>query len=324
MKTGKAYINALALVCAAGALLLSGYASARDFRAISPKNAVHNAPVPVPYPRVKPTPPPVKAAKAKPLRAQPKAKPATTALAVTVRKGDTVYGLARRHGVDPKNLIRANALQSPYILVPGQKLSLGAPRTHTVKRGETGYRIAARYDVGMAELMRLNRIKAPYRLQAGQKLVIPPQESAAAQPAVLSVPARTGSHFSWPAYGAVISRFGVKQGGYRNDGINIRVRPGTKVKAAEAGVVVYAGNRIKGFGNLLLIRHDGGWITTYGHNADLLVSRGDTVKRGQEIATAGQSGNVSEPQIHFEIRKGITARDPLRYLETQTASASSP
>ena len=99
-----------------------------------------------------------------------------------------------------------------------------------------------------------------------------------------------------------------------NDGINISVPEGTQVKAAEFGVVAYAGSELKGYGNLVLIRHPNGFVTAYAHNGDIAVKRGDQVTRGQTIAKSGQSGNVSSPQLHFELRKGSTPVDPTNYL----------
>ena len=119
-----------------------------------------------------------------------------------------------------------------------------------------------------------------------------------------------GPEFRWPARGRIIQGF--KTGG--NDGINIAVPEGTSVKAAESGVVAYAGNEIKGFGNLVLIRHPNGFVSAYANNGVLDVHRGEQVKRGQTIATSGQSGNVASPQLHFELRKGSTPVDPTRYL----------
>jgi murein DD-endopeptidase MepM/ murein hydrolase activator NlpD len=112
----------------------------------------------------------------------------------------------------------------------------------------------------------------------------------------------------------VISGYGPKSNGQHNDGINLAVPEGTEVKAAEDGVVAYAGNELKGYGNLVLLRHSDGWMTAYAHNSQLLVKRGDTVKRGQNVARAGQTGGVSSPQVHFEIRKGSTPVDPKQYL----------
>lgn len=119
----------------------------------------------------------------------------------------------------------------------------------------------------------------------------------------------TGGEFRWPAKGRIIQGFG---GG--SDGINIALPEGTPVKAVENGVVAYAGNELKGYGNLVLIRHDNGFVSAYANNGELKVKRGEHVKRGQTIATSGQTGNVSSPQLHFELRKGSTPVDPMPYL----------
>ncbi|HEX3503611.1 MAG TPA: LysM peptidoglycan-binding domain-containing M23 family metallopeptidase [Xanthobacteraceae bacterium] len=120
--------------------------------------------------------------------------------------------------------------------------------------------------------------------------------------------------FRWPVRGRVIQAFGPKPNGLQNDGINLAVPEGTPVKAAEDGVVAYAGNELKGYGNLVLVRHPNGFVTAYAHASDILVKRGDAVKRGQVIAHSGQTGNVTSPQLHFEIRKGATPVDPAQYL----------
>jgi murein DD-endopeptidase MepM/ murein hydrolase activator NlpD len=120
--------------------------------------------------------------------------------------------------------------------------------------------------------------------------------------------------FRWPVRGRIIAGFGPKPTGQQNDGINIAVPEGTPVRAAEDGVVAYSGNELKGYGNLVLVRHATGHVTAYAHNSELLVKRGDSVKRGQVIAKSGQTGNVSSPQLHFEVRKGATPVDPMQYL----------
>lgn len=125
--------------------------------------------------------------------------------------------------------------------------------------------------------------------------------------------------FLWPVNGKIVSAFGAKDGGQHNDGINIAAPLGTPVHAADAGVVVYAGNELRGFGNLLLVRHADGWVSAYAHCDALLVKRGENVKRGQVIARVGQSGNVTAPQLHFELRKGAEAVDPLGQLGPQGA-----
>ena len=122
----------------------------------------------------------------------------------------------------------------------------------------------------------------------------------------------SGAHpeFRWPARGRVIQNFA--SGG--NDGINIALPEGTQVKAAEAGVVAYAGNGLKGYGNLVLIKHPNGFVSAYAHNGEIAVKAGDQVTRGQTIAKSGQSGDVPTPQLHFELRKGKTPVDPMGYL----------
>ena len=124
----------------------------------------------------------------------------------------------------------------------------------------------------------------------------------------------TRNTFLWPLDGRVISGFGAKPGGKHNDGINIAVPVGSAVRASQGGVVAYAGNELRGYGNLVLIRHDGGWMTAYAHNDSLLVGKGDVVRRGQVISRSGRSGGVSRPQAHFEIRRDGEPQDPLRLL----------
>ncbi len=123
----------------------------------------------------------------------------------------------------------------------------------------------------------------------------------------------------WPVVGKVISEYGSKPNGMKNEGINIAVPEGTSVRAAESGTVAYAGNELKGYGNLILVRHAGGYVTAYAHAKEILVKRGDKINRGDIIARAGQTGAVSSPQLHFEIRKGASAMDPTKFLRSSTA-----
>ncbi len=140
---------------------------------------------------------------------------------------------------------------------------------------------------------------------------VDPTPTASLPPAAAAASSGAANpEFRWPARGRIIQGF--KSGG--NDGINIAVPEGTAVKAAESGVVAYAGSEIKGFGNLVLIRHPNGYVSAYANNGELDVKRGEQVKRGQTIAKSGQSGNVASPQLHFELRKGSTPVDPTQYL----------
>lgn len=123
-----------------------------------------------------------------------------------------------------------------------------------------------------------------------------------------------GSGFRWPVRGRIVSKFGKLEDGSQNDGINVAVPLGTDVHAAEEGTVAYAGSELKGFGNLVLVRHADNWVTAYAHNQSILVKRGDKVTRGQVIAKAGKSGSVDQPQVHFELRKGSRPVDPLPHM----------
>jgi murein DD-endopeptidase MepM/ murein hydrolase activator NlpD len=138
----------------------------------------------------------------------------------------------------------------------------------------------------------------------------------AAHPAPVKVaePAGALPSFRWPVRGRVITSFGPKPNGLQNDGIDLAVPKGTPIKAADDGVVAYAGNELKGYGNLVLIRHSNGYVTAYAHASEILVRRGETVKRGQVIAKSGETGSVKSPELHFEIRKGATPVDPAQFL----------
>ncbi len=127
-------------------------------------------------------------------------------------------------------------------------------------------------------------------------------------------PARTGRKFLWPLRGKIIESFGARAGGLHNDGINIAARKGASIRVAENGVVAYTGNQLQGFGNLVLVKHSGGWMSAYAHSSIILVKRGDIVRRGQIIARVGRTGNVSKPQLHFELRRGKRAVNPKKHL----------
>ena len=161
-------------------------------------------------------------------------------------------------------------------------------------------------------------IKPAVAAQPVQPVAAAPVPTPAPQPAAEKAPvqepeqtASVAGDFRWPARGRVIAGFGANGG---NEGINIAVPEGTPVKAAEAGTVTYAGSEVKGYGNLVLIRHENGFVSAYAHNGSLNVKRGEQVKRGQVIATSGQTGNVTSPQLHFEIRKGAQPVDPMKHL----------
>lgn len=158
---------------------------------------------------------------------------------------------------------------------------------------------------------RAEPVPAPTPIPVAQRIARPGAEP---QPAAARQSGSAQHAFLWPVEGPILSRFGPGEGVSRNDGINIAAETGAPVRAAANGVVVYAGNELRGYGNLLLIRHPGGWTSAYAHNAELMVARGAAVERGQVVARVGSTGGVSRPQSHFELRKGTEAVDPLKYL----------
>jgi murein DD-endopeptidase MepM/ murein hydrolase activator NlpD len=328
--------------------------------------------------------------------------------AVTVAPGETIKGIARRHGVPVTVIMEANNITSPNAIQAGQRLviprysttasaSAGpatvAPSTHApasaapvlsappkpapaltaspsahaagpitsavhvVAPGETLTKIAHQYGKSVAEIAKANNILPYSKVSIGDRIVIPGVRVSSAKPeaepatasgkpagnkAVASAaPAQSASMvspaaespatetaaktaaktaveatpgFRWPVRGRIIAGFGPKPNGQQNDGIDVAVPENTPVKAAEEGVVAYAGNELKGYGNLVLVRHPNGYVTAYAHAKELLVKRGDQIKRGDVIAKSGQSGNVDAPQLHFEVRKGSAPVDPMQFL----------
>lgn len=215
---------------------------------------------------------------------------------ITVSAGDTLYSLSRRYSVPVNDLAVMNNLTAPFTLSVGQKLKVpdlsGAPVriVGTVKT-----------DSGAGQVANTAQQKQKISSDPTQKLP--------------KISARSASKFSWPVQGRILSGYGAKSDGLFNDGINIAATRGTVVKAAENGVVAYAGNEVKGMGNLIIIQHSGGWMTVYAHLDSMSVRRGAKVSVGQKIGTVGETGKVDEPQLHFEIRKGTKAYNPESYLK---------
>lgn len=261
-----------------------------------------------------------------PVAAAPAAKPvvAMAAPASThfVNKGDTLASIARKNHISTADLARANGID------PSAKLKLGTRLT--VPGAKTAALAAPAAPVAAAPVAALQPVAAapaPAPAPATKLAAAAPVQSARLAQATANVeekPAETPAKaadatgalptFRWPVRGKVVTTYGAKTNGKSNDGINLAVPEGTPVKAAEDGVVAYSGNELKGYGNLVLVRHSNGYVTAYAHASELLVKRGDTIKRGQVIAKSGQSGEVASPQLHFEIRKGSSPVDPLQFL----------
>ncbi|NOZ43555.1 MAG: peptidoglycan DD-metalloendopeptidase family protein [Alphaproteobacteria bacterium] len=299
----------------------AGYSDGTRFQyGYSVQKRARNSPFPIPVPRDKPKPPRkrIDNARGKIITARKgKIITARKGNIIIIHKGDTIYALSRRYGVTVRAIIRVNRLRPPYLLHPGQRLKSPAVAIHRVVKADTVYSLSRRYRVDMTTFTRLNGLKWPYILTIGQRLKVPgglPAPSAHSRKRVLLPPPRSGKGFMWPVRGRILSAFGPKNKGYHNDGINIAARAGSYVRAAESGIVVYTGHKIRGFGNLILIRHRHGWLTAYAHNSAILVRKGQSVKRGRVIARVGQSGGVNRPQLHFELRKGARAVNPVKYL----------
>jgi murein DD-endopeptidase MepM/ murein hydrolase activator NlpD len=166
-------------------------------------------------------------------------------------------------------------------------------------------------------------LEVPPPKQAEQQASLSPPP-VTAPPAAPAAPPHTGLGFQWPVRGTILVGYGPGSGGTQNDGINIGAAAGAIVVAANDGVVAYAGNELRGFGNLVLVKHADGWTTAYAHCETLLVKRGDRVRRGQPIAKVGQTGAVSEPQLHFEMRRGVQPLDPVGYLPPVSTASTGP
>ena len=266
---------------------------------------------------------------------------------IIVRAGDTIYALAARYQVTPQSLIADNDLQAPYALQQGQSLKITPSREHIVRPIDSLFTISQRYAVSQYHLAEINELSAPYELTVGQALLIPDahdfsvldsskgvDSAAYAKPAPQAViteqitptdpvkptaPAKekknfvapafaSGDAFTWPLEGEIILDYGPAGKGIHNDGVNIAADEGAVIQVAAPGTVAYIGRNLKSFGSMVLVKHDGGYITAYAHLDDVRVAEGDVLGAGQAVGTVGQTGRVTSPQLHFEVRQ---SRQPI-------------
>jgi murein DD-endopeptidase MepM/ murein hydrolase activator NlpD len=243
--------------------------------------------------------------------AAPAPAPAPAPIVHVVNPGDTLLSIAHRHHISVAELAKANKLDVSAKLKLGTKLAVPTTKTAAATPAAAAAQPATAGATPPAS--KLAAAAGPPQsarlAQATASEETAPETSVKAAEATAALPT-----FRWPVRGKVIVSYGAKTNGKANDGINLAVPEGTPVKAAEDGVVAYSGNELKGYGNLILVRHANGYVTAYAHASELLVKRGDTIKRGQVIAKSGQSGEVGSPQLHFEIRRGSTPVDPLQFL----------
>ena len=224
-----------------------------------------------------------------------------------VAPGETLHSIARHYGKPVLVLAKANNIAPDTMVRVGERITIPGGASTAVAAAAAPAAPAPRNEPPVGSLAAAESTHSA-RLAAA---VVPDAEEGGAKAGEAggSVPG-----FRWPVRGRVIAGFGPKPNGLQNDGINLAVPEGTPVKAADDGVVAYAGNELKGYGNLVLVRHSNGFVTAYAHASEIMVKRGDSVKRGQVIAKSGQTGSVTSPQLHFEIRKGATPVDPSQYL----------
>jgi murein DD-endopeptidase MepM/ murein hydrolase activator NlpD len=256
----------------------------------------------------------------------------------TIASGESLYGIARKHNVKVAELQEVNGIANvtrirpgTVIKVPGNGSAPARTAAAVPSRTEIASGAMAPLSGGSPMTVRPRMINGDASEPAEPKRVASlgaASKTATDAPAadadpkgdaavMAETPKMTGGSgkFRWPAKGKIIAGFGARADKSHNDGINISVPQGAEVMAAESGVVAYSGNELKGYGNLILIRHDGGWVSAYGHNDELLVRRGDKIKRGQTIAKAGNTGSVDRPQVHFELRQDSKPVDPLPHME---------
>jgi murein DD-endopeptidase MepM/ murein hydrolase activator NlpD len=254
---------------------------------------------------------------------------------IKVRPGQTLSGIAHTYHVPMRVLAEANHLAPPYRIEVGRTLIIpqsGQPALPPASALVSGTQPQKSEEIPAAATpidAPVERTAAPPTISAPtvaaeplrpdvKPAVTSPASAAAAEPAAVTqtpqAPASDGGTFLWPVRGRVLGIYGSGRDGTRNDGINIAAPRGATVEAAEGGVVAYTGNELRGYGNLILVKHTNGWISAYAHCDQILVKRGDKVARGQTIAHVGSTGNVSEPQLHFELRRGNHAVDPREFL----------
>jgi murein DD-endopeptidase MepM/ murein hydrolase activator NlpD len=237
------------------------------------------------------------------------AAPTAPASVHVVNRGDTLLSVAHRNHVPVAELAKANNLE------PSAKLKLGAKLTVPGAKTAAVAPAAAQPAAALAPpAAKMAAAGGPPQSARLAQATTTPEDTKVESPVKAAEATGALPTFRWPVRGKVITSYGAKTNGKANDGINLAVPEGTPVKAAEDGVVAYSGNELKGYGNLVLVRHSNGYVTAYAHASELLVKRGDTIKRGQIIAKSGQSGEVGSPQLHFEIRKGSSPVDPLQFL----------
>ncbi len=231
---------------------------------------------------------------------------------IKVENKETLYSLSRKYSIPVNELAVINKLSPPFILIPGQVLKV--PKISSVDKQTDSIKVIDKNKMSKFVYAHKKAIHKENKYNKEHKKEVKKISSDPKQKLPI-IANRSSNLFSWPLRGKILSTYGIKSNGLFNDGINISGNIGTKVSSSENGVIAYAGNELKGMGNLIIIQHSGGWMTVYAHLETMEVRRGVKVKVGDKIGTVGKTGKVSSPQLHFEIRKGSKAYDPYKYLK---------
>lgn len=273
---------------------------------------------------------------------------------VKAQEGETLFDIAERTQSPLIGIIKLNKMTSPFYIKNGQIIKIPPLKVHIVKVDEKFSQIAKRYSVDMRSLAVFNGLKKPYDVKKGQRIILPalvrdsltglepmdlvellsaelnrgsiisgkPSQKIVTKPINIPKPitidknTNTKTAFIWPLKGKIVEKYGEKPGFRKNDGIDIEALENTPFYAADDGVVVYAGNQLEGYGWLILVRHSNNFVTAYAYGAEIFVAENDIVKKGQKIGSVGLTGRASSPRLHFQIRKGTEAINPINFLPT--------
>jgi murein DD-endopeptidase MepM/ murein hydrolase activator NlpD len=257
-----------------------------------------------------------------------------------VIKNDTLYSIARAYGVGVNDVMKWNKIDKPSAIKVGQVLKIYGVKPQTaelkvipkeeekntnmkdeipdykyykVKKGDTFTSIATAHGMSKEELIQINEIDPKLPLSVDSILKVRSNYNKITPPTNAQ---ENNDGFIWPVVGRLLVPFGPQAGGVINEGINISAKKGTTVKAVQDGIITYVGDNLKSFGNIILIQHKNGWVSAYAHLDSTMVSKGQTINKGDVIGRVGETGSVDSPQLHFELRQNIKPMDPLTYLQS--------
>ena len=243
---------------------------------------------------------------------------------IKIVTGDTLDSISKKYKVTKKELIRFNKIKYPYILKPGKFIKIPVSKRYKIKKGDTLYKIAKCSSTNVLEIKNKNTNLNEKKLIVGSVINLPyysidncklKSKKIAKKNRSIKKSIKSKEIFIWPVQGSIITYFGKQKGGRKNDGINIISVKGNPVRAAMTGKVIYRGNELLAWGNLIIIKHKNNWTTAYAHLDKLLVKKGEIIKTGDIIASVGATGNVDKSQLHFQVRKNSKPLDPMKFLK---------